>query len=105
MLKNLLFAFALCGLAIASAKTYTVTLSEPYTLAGKELQPGDYHLSVDGSQAVLKDSQGHVVAAHGTVTQATTKHEYTAVESRSANGGSELRAIELRGTNETVKFN
>jgi hypothetical protein len=31
MFKNVLLGLGLFGLAIASAKTYTITLSEPYT--------------------------------------------------------------------------
>ena len=40
MRSRIVFAFALLGLAIASAKTYDVTLYSPVTVGGTELKPG-----------------------------------------------------------------
>ena len=105
MLRNLLLAFGVCGLAIASAKTYTVTLAEPYTLAGAQLKPGNYRLSVNGSQAVLRDSRGRTIQAKATVQNEATKYAYTAVESRTNKGASSLQAIEVQGTHTKVEFN
>ena len=105
MFKNLLLAFGVCGLAVASAKTYTVTLSQPYTVAGRQLRPGDYRLTVNGTKAVLMDRRGKTIDANTTVQNEQKKYSYTAVESNSANGATHLQAIEVAGTNVKVNFN
>jgi hypothetical protein len=66
MFKNLLLGIGLFGLAIASAKTYNITLSEPYTVGTTQLKAGDYKLVVNGSTAALEDQQGKV-EANGTL--------------------------------------
>jgi|SRR5579884_3975863 len=41
-------------MAVASAATYHVTLSQPATVNGTQLKAGDYKLQVEGSQAIFK---------------------------------------------------
>ena len=63
MFKNLLFGIGLFGLAIASAKTYNITLSEPYTVGGTQLRAPDYKLVVNESGAALEDERGRIQAS------------------------------------------
>ena len=47
MIKNILVFFTLLGLAaVASAKSYSITLYEPSVIGGAELKPGDYRLEL-----------------------------------------------------------
>jgi len=103
MFKNLLFGIGLFGLAIASAKTYNITLSEPYTVGTTQVRAGDYKLVVSGSSAALEDEQGKVQAS-GTLENETRKFDDTAVVSNNANGTPHLRAIELGGTRFQIDF-
>jgi len=64
MLKKMMLSVALFGIAIASAKTYHITLGEPYTVGSQTLKPGDYNLVVNGGTL---DIQGHDQSA-GAVT-------------------------------------
>ena len=57
MFKNLLFGIGLLGLAVASAKSYHITLTEAYTVGTTQLKAGDYRLVVNGSTAALEDAQ------------------------------------------------
>ena len=103
MFKNMLFGIGLFGLAIASAKTYNVTLSEPYTVGGTQLRAGDYKLVVSGSGAALEDERGRIQAS-GTLENETRKFDDTAVVSTNANGTAQLHVIELGGTRLQVDF-
>jgi hypothetical protein len=104
MLKKLLFGIGLLGVGIASAKSYHVTLSEPYMVGTKQLTRGDYKVVVNGSSAALEDERGNVQAS-GTLENETQKFDDTAVLStNNANGTPELRAIELGGTRLQIDF-
>ena len=103
MFKNLLFGIGLLGLAVASAKSHHITLTEAYTVGTTQLKAGDYRLVVNGSTAALEDAQGKV-GANGTLENAARKFDDTAVVSNSANGTSHLRAIELGGTRFQIDF-
>jgi len=53
MFRNLLLGIGLLGLAVASAKSYHITLMEAYTVGTTQLKAGDYRLVVSGSTAAL----------------------------------------------------
>jgi hypothetical protein len=97
MFKNLLLGIGLFGLAIASAKTYTITLSEPYTVGTTQLKAGDYKLLVNGSTATLEDQQGKV-QVNGTLVNEAQKFNDTAVVSDQGSGAARLKKIEVGGT-------
>jgi hypothetical protein len=50
MLKRFVLAFAILGLAVASAENYRVTLSQPSKVEGKQLKAGEYRLSLENSK-------------------------------------------------------
>ena len=55
MIKNILVLFTLLGLAaVASAKSYSITLYEPSVIGGAELKPGDYRLELKNEKVVIK---------------------------------------------------
>jgi hypothetical protein len=103
MFKNVLLGMGLFGLSIASAKSYSVTLSEPYTVGTTQLAPGDYRVVVNGSSAVLEDSRGQTEAG-GAIENEARKFHDTALLSHSENGTARLEGIELGGTQIQVDF-
>jgi hypothetical protein len=106
MLKKSLLIFALAGLSIASAKTYSITLLSPTTVGTKQLRPGDYKLTLDGSKATFtntydrKSFQTDVKVEH-----ASRKFSQTAVDTTNSGGSDHLQAIELQGTTTKLDFN
>lgn len=99
----MILCLAVAGVSIASAKTYGVTLSDPYTLGAMRLKPGDYRLTVNGTAALLTDWRKDV-QLKGTVATEASKFEQTAVISRTRNGDMRLQAIQLGGTRLEVDF-
>src|ERR1700704_3473925 len=64
MNKRILLSFAiLAASAIASAKSYSVTLFQPSLVGGSELQPGDYKLDLNESKVVLHKGKNSAEAA------------------------------------------
>ena len=45
-MKKLVVTFALLGLSIASAKSYSITLSNPAVAGNLQLKPGDYKVKL-----------------------------------------------------------
>jgi hypothetical protein len=103
MLRKMMLCVVVAGVSIASAKTYTVTLSDPYTLGATRLQPGDYRLVVNGTTAVLTDWQKNV-HLNGTVATEAAKFEQTAVISMTRHNNMRLQSIQLGGTHLEVDF-
>ncbi len=103
MFKKLLFGIGIFGVAFANAKSYHVTLSEPYTVGTTHLKPGDYKLVIDGSAAALEDNHGNI-EANGTLENEERKFDNTSIVSNNANGASQIRVIELGGTRLQVDF-
>jgi hypothetical protein len=86
-------AFATLALAVASAKTYEVTLFQPSTLNGKELKAGDYKVEVDGSKTVLRKAGQSTEAA---VKVETGDQKFSATSVRYSNGDGKYRIQEIR---------
>lgn len=103
MTKRLLTAFAVLALAVASAKTYSVTLFEPSVLAGTELKPGDYQLDLQDTKIVLKGGKQSVESAVK-VEKADTKFSATTVRFANADGKLKIQEIRLGGTNLKLLF-
>jgi hypothetical protein len=104
MTSKLLLVFGTLALALASAKTYNLTLLKPAVVAGQELKAGDYKIAVDDTKVVL--TKGKVsVESPVKVEKADSKFSSTAV--RYANDGGKFRVEEIRlgGTNLRLVFN
>src|ERR1035441_5186912 len=63
MFKRFVLAFAILGLAAASAATYRVTLSQPSKIEGKQLQAGEYRLNVAESKLTIVNGKLHRLTA------------------------------------------
>jgi hypothetical protein len=99
MLKRMLFMCALAGLAIASAKTYDIVLSDASTVGTAQLRPGEYRVLVEGSKVIFKDNQNRQVAeTNAKIVNADKKFEQTAVETKTVAGKTMIEDIRLGGS-------
>jgi hypothetical protein len=57
MRKVLPIFLVVAGLAVAGARSYTVSLTRPNMLGTTELKPGDYKIEVDGDKAILRQGK------------------------------------------------
>ena len=89
---------------IAAAKTYTFSITEPAVIGSSQLKAGDYHVKVDGSQAVVIDNGGNRLDVTATVENAERKFDYTSVGMSKADGASRILSVEFGGTKIKVVF-
>jgi major membrane immunogen (membrane-anchored lipoprotein) len=104
MTKRLAIAFLFLALAVASAKTYSVTLFQPSVVAGTELQAGDYRLNLDSDKIVLTNGKQSVQSAVQ-VEQTDGKFSSTTVRYANAEGKFRIQEIRLGGTKLKLVFN
>lgn len=97
MMKRLVFLFAVLAMAVASARTYSLTLFQPSVLNGTELKPGDYKLEVQDQKIVIRSG---AQTAEASVKAETNGEKYraTSVRYSSENGKSRISEIRLGGT-------
>jgi hypothetical protein len=103
MLKQLLFVFAASALAVASAKTYPAKIYQASVLAGTELKPGDYELSLKDTNVALKGEWVAVQSA-ARVEKTGTKFTRTSLHCVSGNGPLRIQEIKLGGTDLKLAF-
>jgi hypothetical protein len=97
IMKKAAFLLVTLALAVASAKTYEVTLYNPSVLAGTELKAGDYTLDWDGSSMVLK--RGKVaVESPVRVEKMNSDFRSTSVRLERRDGKFHVQEIRLKGT-------
>ena len=96
--------FLTFALAWASAATYTVTLFQPSTVAGKDLKPGDYKLTVENDKAVIMKGKEKIEASVK-IESADSKFSATSVRYTDQGGKMKVQEIRLGGTNTKVVFN
>jgi hypothetical protein len=103
---SLLFlgTLALAAAAFASPKSYEILLTAPAQAGNVQLAAGQYHLRLNGSDAIFTsvDTNHSFVASVKVAT--TQKHEVTAVETHSDAGSQRISSIDLGGTTETLEF-
>ena len=56
-MKNLLLAITLLGASIASAKTYSIRLSNPAFIGNSQLKSGEYKLELKGDSVLVNDGR------------------------------------------------
>jgi hypothetical protein len=101
-----LIVFALAGASIASAKTYSVTVTEPYVIGHTTLKPGDYKLELKGSQLLFLTGEDKTAAeATVKVENEPQKYENTAILSKQMDNQQRIENIELGGTRMKLLFN
>ena len=104
MRKVLPLFMVVAGLAVAGARSYTVSLTKPNMLGTTELKPGDYKIEVDGDKAILR--QGKVQTESPVkVEEADTKFESNVVRYvNSADGKAHIQEIRIGGTRTKLVF-
>jgi hypothetical protein len=104
MTKRFLVGLLLAGLAIASAKSHSLKLSETITVAGTDLKAGDYKLDLTADKVVITNGK-QSVESPVKVEQSATKFGATTVRYANAEGKRVLQEIQLGGTNMRLVFN
>ena len=105
MTKKILVLFTALGLAaIASAKSYSITLYERSVIGGTELKPGDYRLELKEERVVIRRGN-QVGEAPVKVETADSKYGSTTVRYRNGDGKYRIREIQLGGTNMRLVVN
>ena len=104
MTKKILLSLATLALVTASAaSSYRVTLFQPSIVAGQELKPGEYKVTVNDNKAVITRGKESVEADVKTET-ADAKFSSTTVRYRNGDGKSRVQEIRLGGTNTRLVF-
>lgn len=98
MKKALLFVCLLAGMALASTKSFTVTLFEPASIGGTELKAGDYRCELQDQKIVIKHGHDTTEAAVKVETS-ESKYSSTTVRYASADGKNKVEEIRVGGTN------
>src|SRR5438552_16433137 len=105
MIRNILVLFTVLGLAaVASAKSYSITLYEPSVIGGAELKPGDYTLELKDEKVVIKKGK-QMGEAPVKVETADSKYSTTTVRYRNGDGKYHIQEIHLGGTNMKLVVN
>lgn len=101
----LMGALALSTLTLASAKSYDIMLTTAAKAGNVQLAPGEYHLKVQGNNAILTNLDSNKsVTVPVKVETVEKKFDVTAVDTTDANGTSTVDAIELGGTTTKLGF-
>ena len=103
MFKKLVLAFAILGLAAASAATYRVTLSQPSKVEGKQLKAGEYRLNIADSKLTIVSGK-ESVEVPVKVQNGETKFDTTAVRYTGTGDKVSIKEIRLGGTKTTLLF-
>jgi len=103
MTKKFMISFLLAALAFASAKTYNVNFDRPVTVAGTQLQAGDYRLDLAGDKVVITSGKQHVESA-GKVEGVGSRFHTTSVRISDAAGKTLVQEIHLGGTKTKLIF-
>lgn len=102
-MKNFLLLFFVLGLALASAKTYSLTLFQPSVVGGTQLKAGDYQIDVQDSKVIIKAGK-QLVESAVKVENADSKYASTTVRYAAGEGASKIREIRLGGTRMRLLF-
>jgi len=103
MFKRLAMLALLTAL-VASAKTYTFTISDRETAGNAQLAPGEYNLTLNGTQVVLTDKNGNRIDAIAKVEISDDKFAETMVITTKADGTKRIVSIQLGRSRNRVVF-
>ena len=110
MTRTSLLVFAILAVsAVASAKSYSVTLFQKSTIGGAKLQPGDYKLElteskVTESKVTMRNGKKTAEAA---VEVQTADEKFSSTSVKYQNGDGKYRILEIRlgGAKTELLFN
>jgi hypothetical protein len=97
MKKSLLLMGLLAGMALASTKSFTVTLYEPAVVGGTELKAGDYKCELKDQKLVIKRGR-ETTEASVKVENGDGKYASTSVRYNIGDGKSKVQEIRVGGT-------
>lgn len=98
MKKALLLVCVVAGAALASAKSFTVTLYEPSSIGGTMLKAGEYKCELKDQKLVIKHGR-ETTEAGVKVENGETKFAATSVRYDTGDGKSKVQEIRVGGTN------
>jgi hypothetical protein len=104
-LRKVLPIFLVAGLAVASARSYTVSLFAPAMVGATQLTPGDYKVEVNEQKVTIRN--GKVQAESGVkVEQGDSKFDRTVVKYVNDGDGKVMHIQEIRigGTKTKLVF-
>jgi hypothetical protein len=106
MKKFLLVAgLALSSLTVLSAKTYDIVLSSKTKAGNVELQPGQYKLKVEGSNAIFTETnKGKSFTTPVKVQEGDKKFDDTRVQSVKEGDTDKINEIDLGGSKTKLGF-
>ena len=103
-MRKFVLGFALMAMAVASAaESYRITLFQPSIVAGKELKPGEYKVTLTDGKAVIAAGKNSVEAAVK-VESGDAKFSSTTVRYQNADGRYKVQEIRLGNTNKKLIF-
>jgi hypothetical protein len=103
-IRKVLPFFLVAGLAIASARSYTVNLFQPTMVGTTELKPGEYKVEVNAQTAVITRGKTQT-ESQVKVEEGDTKFQTTVVRYvNSADGKVHIQEIRLGGTKTKLVF-
>jgi hypothetical protein len=103
MIKRFVLAFAILGLAAASAATYRVTLTQPSKVEGKQLKAGEYRLNVADSKLTIVGAK-QSVEVPVQVKNGETKFDSNSIRYTGTGDAVKIQEIRLGGTKTTLLF-
>jgi len=104
MIGKVLSFFLVAGLAVASARSYTVNLFETATVGSTELKPGEYKIEVNEQKAVIRKGKVQTESAVK-VEEGDSKFDTTVVRYvNSADGKVHIQEIRIGGTKTKLLF-
>ena len=103
MIRKAALLFVVAGLAIASARSYSVSLFQTAMFGSTELKPGAYKVEVNDQTATIR--QGKVqVESPVKVEENGVKFETTTVRYSNDDGKTRIQEIRIGGTKTKLVF-
>jgi hypothetical protein len=103
MIRKAALLFVVAGLAIASARSYSVSLFQSAMFGSTELKPGAYKVEVNDQKATMR--QGKLASeCPVTVEEGDVKFDTTTVRYNNADGKSHIKEIRIGGTKTKLVF-
>ena len=104
MMRKVLPFLLVAGLAVASARSYTVNLFETATVGSTELKPGEYKIEVNDQKVVIRKGKVQTESAVK-VEEGETKFDTTVVRYvNSTDGKIRIQEIRIGGTKTKLLF-
>ncbi len=101
---NRLLIVALLSVSLASAKTYTISVTQPAQAGQAQLKPGEYKVKIEGQQVLLMDKAGRSIDVTAKVESADRKFSQTAIAFSKTGGENRIQWIQLGGSNIRLVF-